>query len=99
MAAEPVISPMPVCESCWLESHTKWEPESVDEKGKILMRLKGVDVPEKVNSGSVEVCVMCGNITVAGIFELKLIDEVYFIKELFQETFEVPLDTTEEDPN
>lgn len=63
------------------------------------MRLKGVDVPEKVNSGSVEVCVVCGSITIAGIFELKLTDEVYFLKELYAETFEVPLDSTEEDPS
>jgi hypothetical protein len=42
---------------------------------------------------------MCGKLTIAGIFELKITDEVYFMKELFQETFEVPLDSTEEDPN
>lgn len=99
MAAEPVISPMAVCEACWLENHTKWEPESVDEKGKILMRLKGVDVPEKVNNGNVEVCVMCGGITIAGIFEMKLSEEVYFFNESFEESFEVPLESTEEDPS
>jgi hypothetical protein len=97
MAAEPVVSPMPVCEACWLESHTKWEPESVDEKGKILMRLKGVDVPEKVNNGNVEVCVMCGGITIAGIFELKLSNEVYYLDGSYEESFEVPLESTEEE--
>jgi hypothetical protein len=99
MAAEPVISPMAICESCWLEEHTKWEPESVDEKGKILMRLKGVDVPEKVNNGNVEVCVICGGITVAGIFEFKLVDDLYYTGGMFEETVELSLDNTEEDPS
>lgn len=78
MAAEPVISPFPVCESCWMENHARWEPESISSTGRILMRLKGVDVPEKINNGSVEVCAMCGAVTIAGIYELKLTSEVYF---------------------
>ena len=79
MAAEPVISPVPICESCWMENHARWEPESMDKTGRILMRLKGVDVPNKVNSGSVEVCAMCGSVTIAGIFEMKLTSEMYFL--------------------
>lgn len=79
MAAEPVISPVPICEVCWMDNHAKWEPESMDTTGRIIMRLKGVDVPNKVNSGSVEVCAMCGAITIAGIFEMKLTSEVYFL--------------------
>jgi hypothetical protein len=43
------------------------------------MRLKGVDVPNKVNNGSVEVCAMCGAVTIAGIFEMKLTSEMYFL--------------------
>lgn len=78
MAAEPVISPFPVCEACWMENHSRWEPESMDVSGRILMRLKGVDVPQKINNGNVEVCAMCGAVTVAGIYELKLTSEVYF---------------------
>jgi hypothetical protein len=35
------------------------------------MRLKGIDVPQKVNTGSVESCVNCGQITISGIFELR----------------------------
>jgi len=58
--------------------HAKWEPESMDKNGRILMRLKGVEVPSKVNNGSVEVCAMCGSVTIAGIYELKLSSEVYF---------------------
>lgn len=64
-------SPMPVCEICWIKDHAKWEPESIDDSGNILMRLKGVDVPQKVNTGSVEVCSVCGKITISGIFELR----------------------------
>jgi len=79
MAAEPVISPLPVCESCWIENHAKWEPESMDINGRILMRLKGVEVPSKVNNGSVEVCSMCGSVTIAGIYEMKLTSEAYFL--------------------
>lgn len=71
MAAEPLYVPTPVCEVCWLIEHTIWEPESVDENGKVLMRLIGVDVPEKVNTDSVDVCSACGAITVAGIYELR----------------------------
>lgn len=78
MAAEPVISPFPVCESCWMSSHAKWEPESMDINGRILMRLKGVEVPQKINNGTVEVCSMCGVVTIAGIYEMKLTSEVYF---------------------
>jgi hypothetical protein len=81
MAAEPVISPVPICESCWMENHARWEPESMDKTGRILMRLKGVDVPNKVNSGSVEVCAMCGSVTIAGIFEMKLTSEMYFLEQ------------------
>ena len=61
------------------------------------MRLKGVDVPEKVNNGNVEVCVMCGGITIAGIFELKLTNEVYYLDGSYEESFEVPLESTEEE--
>jgi hypothetical protein len=97
MAAEPVISPLPVCEACWLSSHAKYEPESIDDKGRILMRLKGVDVPEKVNSGNVEVCVVCGGLTVAGIFEFRLVSESYYLDSSFEESFEIPFESTEEE--
>lgn len=35
------------------------------------MRLTGVDIPEKHNTSSVDVCCMCGSITVAGIYEMR----------------------------
>lgn len=71
MSGEKVLTPEPVCEVCWLKDHARWEPESIDSTGNILLKLKGVDVPEKVNTGSVEVCHYCGKITVSGIYEMK----------------------------
>lgn len=69
MSTENPSIPKPVCEKCWLRDHTHWEPESVDDMGNILMRLKGVDVPIKYNTGQVETCSECGEITIAGIIE------------------------------
>jgi hypothetical protein len=40
---------------------------------------------------------MCGGITVAGIFELKLTNEVYYLDGSYEESFEVPLESTEEE--
>lgn len=69
MSAKRVETPQPVCEKCWLKEHTHWEPESVNDTGDILFRLKGVDVPIKYNTGQVETCSKCGEITVSGIFD------------------------------
>lgn len=68
---ESLDVPVPLCEVCWLIDHTIWEPESIGADGKILMRLTGVDVPEKINTDSVEICGVCGSITVSGIYEFK----------------------------
>lgn len=73
------LQPMSVCESCWLLDHARWEPESMDNTGNILMKLVGVDVPVKVNNGTVEVCCMCGGLSISGIYEMKDPDKVYFI--------------------
>jgi hypothetical protein len=70
-ASREFTSPMPVCEVCWIKDHAAWEPESIDGNGNILMRLKSVDVPQKLNTGSVESCSVCNGITVSGIFELR----------------------------
>jgi hypothetical protein len=78
MSGEQLQTPMALCEACWLKDHARWEPESMDNKGDILMRLTGVDVPVKVNTGAVEVCTNCGNITVAGIFEMQDPKVVFF---------------------
>lgn len=71
MSASPAVSPIPVCEQCWLKEHARWEPHSMDDHGNIKMSLSGVDVPQKINTGSVESCSVCGKITIAGIFDIK----------------------------
>ena len=50
----------------------------MDDTGNILMRLVGVDVPVKVNNGTVEVCCMCGGLSISGIYEMKDPEAVYF---------------------
>lgn len=75
------MTPTAVCEDCWLSEHVRWEPESIDETGSILMRLSGVDVPEKKNNGSVEVCGLCGAITIAGIYEFRSIDSLISLED------------------
>lgn len=71
MSGGPVTIPTPVCEQCWLKEHARWEPHSMDDHGNIKMALSGVDVPQKINTGSVETCSVCGKITIAGIFDVK----------------------------
>lgn len=75
MSASP-LSPMAMCESCWLVENTRWEPESMDENGRIMLRLTGVGMPQIVPSETVEVCCMCGELTVVGIYVLRDPEEV-----------------------
>jgi hypothetical protein len=60
----------PVCERCWLDENAVWEPESISEDGRILMSLKSVQVPEKLNTGEPESCSRCDGLTIAGIYLL-----------------------------
>lgn len=53
----------------------------MDDNGRILMRLTGVDVPQKINNDSVDVCAECGAITVAGIYELRNPEDVPYMAE------------------
>lgn len=69
MSTEPVQSPVPICEACYVKKNAQWEPESIDEKGNILMRLKGVPTPAKYNLNNVETCSECGSITIVGIYQ------------------------------
>ena len=71
MSAEPVQAPVPVCEACYLKKYANWEPESVDEKGNILMRLKGVPTPRQYELGVVETCHNCGSVTICGIYDMQ----------------------------
>lgn len=43
----------------------------MDENGRIMLRLTGVGMPETVGAQSVEVCCMCGELTVVGIYVLR----------------------------
>jgi hypothetical protein len=81
MASKIAMVPFAVCEECWLSTHSRWEPESMDSTGNILMKLIGIEVPKKTNTGSVEVCCVCGSVTIAGIFEMKDPETVNFTKE------------------
>jgi hypothetical protein len=83
MAAEPVPVPKAICEVCWLIDHTDWEPESMDSRGNIIMRLTGVEMPNKVDIEAVEVCEDCGSITVAGIYEMRTLSTVEDEDEIF----------------
>ena len=71
MSGGPVVTPTPVCEQCWIKEHARWEPHSIDDHCNIKMALSGVDVPQKINTGTVESCSICGKITIAGIFDVK----------------------------
>ena len=71
MSAEPVQSPVPICEACWVKENAEWEPQSMDGNGNILMRLKGVPTPKKYNIDTVETCEECGSITVVGLYKFK----------------------------
>lgn len=79
MASEPMKVPVPICELCWLIDHTSWEPESMDENGKVVMRLSGIEIPQKYNTDAIELCSICGGITISGIYlfeEPEIVDYV-----------------------
>lgn len=78
MADGPVLALMALCEECFLIDHAHWVPESMDESGNATMRLAGVDMPENVSVGSVDVCCQCGSITIVGIYEYRDPTKIYF---------------------
>jgi hypothetical protein len=92
MAAGPALVLMALCEVCWLDEHARWQPESMDETGNITMRFVGADVPDKVNTGTVEICCECGGITVCGIYEYKDPSKVWFTSSGESPEFEFGLD-------
>lgn len=97
MEDSSMVSPMALCELCWMEEHSKWEPQSVNENGNILVKLVGVDIPVIINTGSVDVCCMCGSITIAGIYELKKQEEIYFTNDEFSKDFEFNFYSTDDE--
>lgn len=68
----------------------------MDETGNILLKLVGVEVPQKVNTGEVEVCCMCGAITICGIYEFKDPTKVYFSSDT-EDGFELEMTQTDFD--
>ena len=69
MSSEQIKKAVAVCEKCWIDKHSKWEPESVDDKGNIKLRLTGVTTPYFGVRGVVEICTLCGKVTIAGIYD------------------------------
>ncbi len=65
---------VPICEKCWIEDRSVWEPESVDQSGNIRSSLISVTVPMKLVPGIVNECFLCDKVTVVGLYVS--IDEV-----------------------
>lgn len=59
---------VPMCERCWIDENSVWEPDSVDERGNIITRLVSVNVPIQLSPGAVSECYRCGRVTVVGIY-------------------------------
>lgn len=77
---KPELSPdtrlyrLPICESCWIVERSRWELESIDENGVVRSRLVDIDVPMDVTPGQVNICCLCGNITIVGLHTRHVID-------------------------
>ena len=41
----------------------------------------GADIPEHVSRGSVDICADCGSVTIAGIYDYRNPDKVYFVND------------------
>ena len=59
---------VPICERCWIDENSVWEPDSVDERGNIITRLISVNVPIQLSPGAVSEGTACGRVTVVGIY-------------------------------
>lgn len=53
----------------------------MNESGHVVIKLVGVDTPKITNFGVVDICCMCGSITISGIYEMMDPDRVYFLGE------------------
>jgi hypothetical protein len=69
MSAKRIPFGLPICEACWIKENAVWEPHSMDDKGNMILRLKGIEVPVKMNTGETENCSACDKITIAGIYQ------------------------------
>ena len=68
----------PECERCYLEFNTQWEPESVGDDGSLVSKLIAVTVPDVLETGQINVCARCGEITIVGIYSNMEPDEVQY---------------------
>jgi hypothetical protein len=68
----------PQCESCYIKDNSVWEPESVGDDGSLISKLIAVTVPLDISTGQINVCAMCGEITVIGIFAEMEEDDVQY---------------------
>lgn len=75
----------PLCEKCWIEENSIWEPDGVSEDGRLVTRLVKVAIPLNIMTGKINFCCMCGNLTVVGIYVEKRLEDIKYDKE--------PLDT------
>jgi hypothetical protein len=73
-----VTKAYPQCESCYIKDNSIWEPESVGDDGSLVSKLVAVTVPEELTTGQINVCAMCGEITVIGIFAEMDEDDVQY---------------------
>jgi hypothetical protein len=69
----------------------------MDENGRIMLRLTGVGMPETVGTQTVEVCCMCGELTVVGIYVLRDPDVVPYPADEKEERFGFIVGLGEED--
>lgn len=75
------LETLPVCEKCWLDENTIWEPEGVDEDGNIVSRLSGIAIPESLIPGKVHICCMCADLTIVGLFVERDPESVPYVSE------------------
>jgi hypothetical protein len=58
---------LPICEACWITERSRWEIESIDENGRVRSRLVDIDIPMDVELGTINICCLCGDITIVGL--------------------------------
>lgn len=68
----------PICEACWIQENGEWEFYGVTETGALQTVLKHVRMPVLKMSRSLEICCMCGEITIMGIWIRRNPDTVPF---------------------
>jgi hypothetical protein len=78
------LETLPICEKCWLDENTVWEPEGVDEDGNIVSRLARIGLPEDLQPGKVHICCMCADLTIVGLFVERDPESVPYVSETIE---------------